>query len=89
MHSSSGRGTSPTLLGRLRLEPADQQAWEEFVDRYSRKVYAWCRQWQLQDADAQDVTQMVLLKLAEQMRTFAYDASQSFRGWLRALTRQE
>jgi RNA polymerase sigma-70 factor (ECF subfamily) len=41
----------------------------------------------LQEADAEDVTQMVLVRLAAQMRTFAYDPTKSFRGWLRTLTR--
>src|SRR5947209_6861312 len=85
MDSSSGSRTSPTLLGKLR-DPTNQAAWEEFVDRYGRKIYAWARQRQLQDADAQDVTQIVLVKLATQMRTFAYEPTKSFRGWLRTLT---
>jgi RNA polymerase sigma-70 factor (ECF subfamily) len=78
--------TSPTLLGRLRQEPADQAAWEQFVERYGRLVFDWCRKGHLQDADAEDVTQMVLVRLAERMRTFAYDPAKSFRGWLRTLT---
>jgi RNA polymerase sigma-70 factor (ECF subfamily) len=79
--------TSPTLLRRLRDEPMDQAAWAEFVERYAPKVYDRCRQWKLQEADAEDVTQMVLARLAERMRTFAYDPGSSFRGWLRTLTR--
>lgn len=78
--------TSATLLGRLRLCPDDQKAWEEFVDRYGGTIYDWCRRWRLQDADARDVTQMVLAKLAVKMRTFDYDPSLSFRGWLHTLT---
>ena len=77
--------TSPSLLGRLRTCPTDQAAWEEFVDRYGDKIYAWCRQWKLQDADARDVVQNVLARLAVKMRTFSYDPSLSFRGWLRTL----
>jgi RNA polymerase sigma-70 factor (ECF subfamily) len=79
--------TNPTLLSRLRQQPDDQQAWEEFVERYGRQIYAWCRQGQLQDADARDVTQMVLVRLVQKMTTFSYDPSKSFRGWLRTLTR--
>ena len=86
MDSSSGLHTSPTLLGRLRQEPADQAAWAQFVGRYGRLVYAWCRKGAQQVADDEDVTQMVLLRLAVRMRTFAYDPSKSFRGWLRTLT---
>jgi RNA polymerase sigma-70 factor (ECF subfamily) len=79
--------TSTTLLTRLRHEPADQAAWAEFVRRYGPLVYRWCRRWQLQEADAQDVTQAVLVKLADKMRTFAYDPTRSFRGYLRTLAR--
>jgi RNA polymerase sigma factor (sigma-70 family) len=86
MENSSDSRTSPSLLGRLRRDPADQAAWAEFVDRYGRKIYAWCRQWNLQDADAQDVTQTVLVRLAQRLPTFAYDRTRSFRGWLRTLT---
>jgi RNA polymerase sigma-70 factor (ECF subfamily) len=78
--------TSVSLLARLRLAEADQAAWGEFVERYGRKIYGWCRHWGLQEADAEDVTQDVLLKLAEKMKTFAYDATGSFRAWLKTLT---
>src|SRR5262249_56687691 len=76
-----------SLLLRLRQQPDDAGTWREFVDRYAPRVYAWCRHWRLQDADAKDVTQEVLLKLAEKMRTFTYDPSRSFRAWLKTLTR--
>lgn len=86
MDTPSGTLTSPTLLGRLRQAPTDQAAWKEFVQRYGRHILQWCRQWGLQEADAQDVAQTVLLKLAEKMRDFDYDPAGSFRGWLRAVT---
>lgn len=78
--------TSPSLLGRLRQTPTDQPAWNAFVERYGPKIYGWCRQWGLQESDAEDVTQIVLSKLAATMRDFAYDPSRSFRGWLKTLT---
>jgi RNA polymerase sigma-70 factor (ECF subfamily) len=87
MDDTPSSQTSPTLLGRLRQQPSDQAAWEQFVERYGRLILAWCRQAQLQDADIEDVTQIVLVKLADKMRTFDYDAAKSFRGWLRTLTR--
>jgi RNA polymerase sigma-70 factor (ECF subfamily) len=71
----------------LRQVPADQNAWARFADRYGRKIFAWCRCWNLQESDAEDVTQNVLLKLAEKMRTFEYDPSRSFRAWLKTVTR--
>src|SRR5262249_23500192 len=40
-----------------------------------------------QPADAEDVTQTVLLRLVAKLRDFRYDPSQSFRAWLKAVTR--
>ncbi len=40
--------TSITLLGRLRHDPKDQKAWNEFVARYEPKVIQWCLGWRLQ-----------------------------------------
>jgi RNA polymerase sigma-70 factor (ECF subfamily) len=78
--------TRVTLLGRLRHDPTNQAIWAEFVEHYGPRVFTWCRKWSLQEADAQDVTQNVLLKLADKMRTFHYDPSRSFRAWLKTLT---
>src|SRR5262245_39273485 len=77
--------TRLTLLNRLRQDPSDQAGWDVFVERYGRHIYRWCRQWKLQDADAEDVTQDILLKLAQKVRAFTYDPSRSFRGWLKTL----
>lgn len=79
-------GTRVSLLGRLRHDPMNQVAWGEFVEQYGRKIYGWCRKWNLQEADAQDITQNVLLKLADKIRDFSYDPSRSFRAWLKTLT---
>lgn len=77
--------TSPTLLGRLRAFPADQDAWREFVAIYGAHLLTWSRQWGLQSADAEDVTQATLLRLAKAIRGFEYDPKLSFRGWLRTI----
>jgi RNA polymerase sigma factor (sigma-70 family) len=79
--------TSTTLLGRLRRCPTDQAAWSQFVDRYGPRIHGWCRRWGLQDDDARDVTQDVLLRLARKMQTFTYDPSGRFRAWLKTLAR--
>jgi len=84
--TDSSLQTRASLLLRLRQAPPDQQAWAEFVDRYGRQIHAWCRRWGLQEADAQDVTQTVLLQLASKLQTFSYDPAQRFRAWLKTLT---
>ena len=78
--------TRGSLLLRLREEPDSQAAWAEFVERYGPLIYAWCRRWQLQPADAEDVTQTVLLKLATHLKTFVYDPARRFRGLLMTIT---
>jgi len=81
----AGDSTSLTLLGRLRRNPGDQDAWNAFVDRYGAKVYAWCRRWGLQESDARDVTQNVMMELARQMGAFEYRPGGSFRGWIKTI----
>lgn len=86
MIDSSAARTSPSLLQRLRQTTRDDAAWGEFVRRYGAQILQWTRKWNLQDADAQDVTQTVLVKLADKMRSFAYDPARSFRAYLKTLT---
>jgi RNA polymerase sigma factor (sigma-70 family) len=86
MAESPESQTSVTLLERLaRSGEPDQAAWAQFVDHYGRKVYQRCLRWRLQEADAEDVTQAVLLKLAVRMKSFAYDPTHSFRAWLKTV----
>jgi RNA polymerase sigma-70 factor (ECF subfamily) len=85
MADLNGSQTSLSLLARLQQERYDPQAWDEFVDRYGRMIYRWCSHWGLQQADAQDVTQDVLLALVRQMSGFRYDAKGRFRAWLKTV----
>lgn len=78
--------TSPSLLAQLRCEDRDAAAWEVFVDRYGARIFSWCRSRGLQAADAEDVTQDILVKLAKYLGSFEYDRGLSFRGWLRRVT---
>jgi RNA polymerase sigma factor (sigma-70 family) len=78
--------TSSTLLLRLR-DLEDEEAWSEFLQRYTPRIYQWCRRYNLQESDASDVTQEVLGKLLRAMRSFEYNPSKgSFRGWLKTVT---
>jgi RNA polymerase sigma-70 factor (ECF subfamily) len=86
MRAANDSGTRISLLGRLRRDPSDQAAWAELVAHYGGKIHAWCLRWGLQEADSQDVTQDVLLKLAKAMENFSYDPTRSFRAWLKTLT---
>jgi RNA polymerase sigma factor (sigma-70 family) len=78
--------TSATLMTRLQRSSADPPAWEEFVKRYHPMIRAWCLKWALQDSDADDVAQEVLVKLVAAIRKFQYDPARSFRAWLKTVT---
>lgn len=80
--------TSITLLGRLRDDSDNEAAWTAFVEQYAPRILQWCRRWNLQQADAEDITQAVLIKLAGVMKDFQYDPTLTFRGWLHTVTRR-
>src|SRR5262245_23743156 len=74
--------TPPSLLFRLR-DPHDCDAWHEFVALYGPLVYRFGRKRGLQDADAQDLMQVVFQAVAGAVERFEYDPQRgTFRGWL-------
>ncbi len=85
-NSSAAPSTSESLLIRLR-DAQDTLAWELFVELYTPLVYRYCRRRGLQDSDAQDVTQDVLVRFSRAVRSFQYDPSKGhFRSWLGTMT---
>ncbi|CAN5381717.1 sigma-70 family RNA polymerase sigma factor [soil metagenome] len=79
--------TRMSLLIRLaRPGTTDETAWREFVTIYTPLIFRWCCNHGLQESDAEDVTQQVLLKLAAILPTFQYDPTRSFRAWLSTVT---
>ena len=82
MNSDDSTRTSPTLLGRT-ADWRDHAAWQAFVARYDPLIRSWCREYRLDDELASDVSQLFWIELADKMRSFRYDPSRRFRGWLR------
>jgi RNA polymerase sigma factor (sigma-70 family) len=80
--------TSISLMDQLRQSPRNADAWDRFIRRYRPKIYGWCRTWGLQEADAEDVAQEVIAKLAQKMASFEYDRSRCFRAWLKTITQR-
>jgi RNA polymerase sigma-70 factor (ECF subfamily) len=75
-----------TLLQRLRAREPD--AWQTLVHLYTPLLYHWCARAGLQGADADDVLQEVFRAVAAHLDGFRRDRpGDSFRGWLRAVTR--
>jgi hypothetical protein len=64
--------TRPRLLIRVR-DPADAEAWGQFVALYGPLIYQFARKQGLQDADAADLTQIVLQAVLDAMKRLDYD----------------
>ncbi len=79
--------TRPSLLLRLR-DSRDQQAWSTFLEIYQPLIYRVIRQRRVQDADVREVTQEVLLAVANSIDQWEADPQRgTFRGWLSTITR--
>ena len=73
------------LVARCRA--GDTAAWNEFVDRFSRYVYAICVQgFRLREQDAEDVFQEVFSRVYTRLDTLRDDAA--IRPWIAQLTRR-
>ena len=70
-----------------RARNCDQQAWNALVERYSPLIWSICRRYRLSDADAEDVGQVVWLRLVDQLDNLRDPAA--LPGWLATTTRRE
>jgi RNA polymerase sigma factor (sigma-70 family) len=78
--------TRRSLLVRL-AEPNDSAAWQEFLQTYEGAVLRYCRSRGLQETDARDVVQEVLLAVHGAMSSWEpSDRPGGFRTWLMRTT---
>jgi RNA polymerase sigma-70 factor (ECF subfamily) len=81
--------TRASLLVRLR-DPRDREAWRKFVDLYAPLIYHHARKQGLQDADAVDLAQDVLVAVVGAIGRLEYDPHRgTFRGWLFTIVRRK
>ena len=74
--------TRYSLLARLS-DPGDVAAWSEFIEIYEDAIYRYSRSRGLQDSDAREVVQHVLLVVHEAIGDWRPSGrAGSFRGWL-------
>lgn len=74
--------TNASLLIRIR-DSQDREAWEQFANIYRPAIVRFAKQKGLQNADAEDLAQKVLLAVSKSIQTWQPDANRaSFRTWL-------
>ena len=78
--------TRHSLLRRL-VDRADVTAWSEFCTIYEPVIYRFAKRFSLQDADAREVSQEVLMIVSRKVESFDTLANGRFRGWLSKLAR--
>jgi RNA polymerase sigma factor (sigma-70 family) len=79
--------TRESLLSRLK-DVENHASWKEFFETYWKLIYGMALKSGLNDAEAQDVVQETVIRVARSMPSFRYDpAIGSFKAWLRQLTR--
>ncbi len=86
--AASAQETPLSLLDRVRTN--DAEAWRRLVELYRPLVVFWCTRSRIDPADAEDVTQGVLAAASAGLAGFRRDRpDDTFRGWLRVLTRNQ
>ena len=78
--------TRSTLLAQVR-SPDDREAWEEFVLIYQPVIYRMARRRGMQDSDAQDLVQTVLMRVASAIDRWEEKPGARFRHWLRRVAK--
>ena len=85
----SGQETNPSLLVRVR-DARDDASWREFQAQYGSLVIGYARACGMQPADADDICQLVFIKLARALQGFDYEPARGrFRAYLRRVVRNE
>jgi len=85
---SVDKPTSTTLLERLRAR--EQEAWQRLLHLYTPLVAYWCKQWGVRGSDTDDIIQDVFQAVAASLANFRHErAGDTFRGWLRSITRHK
>jgi RNA polymerase sigma factor (sigma-70 family) len=78
--------TSPTLIARVG-DWRDHDAWSDFVRRYDPAVRLYCRTFAFDSDTLDDLIQQIWIELARRLKTYRYDPSKTFRGWLSRVCR--
>jgi RNA polymerase sigma factor (sigma-70 family) len=86
------RSSTPTRTNTVLLlgvaDPSNQAAWQQFDARYRPIVVEFARRFGLQDAEADDVAQDVMLRVVQDFRAGKFDSTRGrLRSWLYTIAR--
>ena len=77
--------TSLSLLDRLQGSP-ESESWDRLAALYSPLIRTWLRKYGVQESDADDLTQEVLLAVAKDVGKFEHGGrAGAFRAWMKAI----
>jgi RNA polymerase sigma factor (sigma-70 family) len=81
----SGDPAVVLLVNRARQD--DKGAWDELVERFAPLVWSICRRYRLSRSDAEDISQVVWLRLVEHLSALREPAA--LPGWIATTTQRE
>jgi RNA polymerase sigma factor (sigma-70 family) len=81
----SGDPAVVLLVNRARQD--DKAAWDELVERFAPLVWSICRRYRLSHSDAEDVSQVLWLRLVEHLSALREPAA--LPGWIATTTQRE
>lgn len=77
--------TSISLLHRLQCSP-ESENWDRLARLYAPLIRTWLRKYDVQDSDADDLVQEVLLAVSKDVSKFEHGGKPgAFRGWLKTI----
>lgn len=77
--------TSLTLLERLR-DDGETESWQELQDLYQPLLRKWLAKYSIQDSDAEDLIQEVMLAVSKEIAAFEHNGrTGAFRAWMRTI----
>ncbi len=78
--------TRPSLILQIQ-DPTNRDAWDAFTQLYRPVIYRLARGRGLQDADADDLTQQVLMSVSRAIPDWRSNPHTRFRHWLNRIAR--
>src|SRR6185312_4039876 len=82
----SGDTPLTTRLLNWSNDPSNPIYWNHFADRYRAKIQEWCILNNLSEADAEDVSQNIIILVRNKIHTYDNQKGR-FRVWLKSITR--